>query len=195
FAQGGARGRRRSRRHRHEDARHRRRVRQRSLDRQPAAPCADPAARVGDLRHPGQRAGRDAVVEEALRAPRPERVRQPAHVALRELVGGGVFQMPADCTVMHDGKLRQLFEQYWQTPQLGALERMKLYKLAWDLIGSEFAGRHLQYEKFYAGASFIVRNHSFREAPWQDFHRLVEDLMASYDIPPKHEKTRSRRVA
>jgi len=39
---------------------------------------------------------------------------------------------------------------------------MKLYKLAWDLIGSEFAGRHLQYEKFYAGASFIVRNHSFR---------------------------------
>ena len=43
---------------------------------------------------------------------------------------------------------------------------MKLYKLAWDLIGSEFAGRHLQYEKFYAGASFIVRNHNFREAPW-----------------------------
>jgi 4-hydroxyphenylacetate 3-monooxygenase len=41
---------------------------------------------------------------------------------------------------------------YWQTPQLGAVERMKLYKLAWDLIGSEFAGRHLQYEKFYAGA-------------------------------------------
>ena len=37
---------------------------------------------------------------------------------------------------------------------------MKLFKLAWDMIGSEFAGRHLQYEKFYAGASFIIRNHS-----------------------------------
>jgi 4-hydroxyphenylacetate 3-monooxygenase len=76
-----------------------------------------------------------------------------------------------------------MFETYWQTPQLPALERMKLYKLAWDLIGSEFAGRHLQYEKFYAGASFIVRNHNFREAPWNHYHRVVDDLMASYDIP------------
>ena len=78
-----------------------------------------------------------------------------------------------------------MFETYWQTPQLGALERMKLYRLAWDLIGSEFAGRHLQYEKFYAGASFIVRNHSFREAPWDGFHAVVDELMRSYDVPPK----------
>jgi len=67
---------------------------------------------------------------------------------------------------------------------------MKLYKLAWDLIGSEFAGRHLQYEKFYAGASFIVRNHSFREAPWRDFHRVVDELMASYDVPAPRETAR-----
>jgi 4-hydroxyphenylacetate 3-monooxygenase len=105
--------------------------------------------------------------------------------ALRELCGGGIFQMPADITVMHDAKLRQMFETYWQTPQLGAVERMKLYKLAWDLIGSEFAGRHLQYEKFYAGASFIVRNHSFREAPWEGFHKVVDDLMATYDVPAR----------
>jgi 4-hydroxyphenylacetate 3-monooxygenase len=105
--------------------------------------------------------------------------------ALRELCGGGIFQMPADASVMHEPKLKALFETYWQTPQLAALERMKLYKLAWDLIGSEFAGRHLQYEKFYAGASFIVRNHSFREAPWNGYHKVVDDLMASYDIPAR----------
>jgi len=103
--------------------------------------------------------------------------------ALRELCGGGIFQMPADISVMHDPKLRAQFEQYWQTPQLQAVERMKLYKLAWDLIGSEFAGRHLQYEKFYAGASFIVRNHNYREAPWDGYHKVVEDLMAGYDVP------------
>ena len=103
--------------------------------------------------------------------------------ALRELCGGGIFQMPADISVMKDAKLKRQFEAYWQTPQLGAAARMKLYKLAWDLIGSEFAGRHLQYEKFYAGASFIIRNHNFRETPWDDFHKVVDDLMASYDIP------------
>jgi 4-hydroxyphenylacetate 3-monooxygenase len=103
---------------------------------------------------------------------------------LRELSGGGVFQMPASVTVMHDPALRQQFETYWHTPQMPALARVKLFKLVWDLVGSEFAGRHLQYEKFYAGASFIVRNHSYREAPWDQFHKIADDLMASYDAPP-----------
>jgi len=42
-----------------------------------------------------------------------------------------------------------------------------------------------------------VRNHSFREAPWTDFHRLVDDLMAGYDVPPKNQgrTTFSRKVA
>ena len=59
---------------------------------------------------------------------------------LRELCGGGVFQMPASVTVMHDPHLEKLFETYWQTPQLDAVRRFKLFKLAWDLVGSEFAG-------------------------------------------------------
>ena len=67
------------------------------------------------------------------------------------------------------------------TPQGDAVTRMKLFKLAWDMVGTEFAGRHLQYEKFYAGASFIIRNHSYRETDWAEFNTLVEDLMASYD--------------
>jgi 4-hydroxyphenylacetate 3-monooxygenase len=64
---------------------------------------------------------------------------------------------------MKDPELARDFQTYWQSPQLDAVARMKLFKLAWDIVGSEFAGRHQQYEKFYAGASFIVRNHSFRE--------------------------------
>ena len=102
---------------------------------------------------------------------------------LRELSGGGVFQMPASVSVMHDPDLKSLFEIYWQTPQLPALDRVKLFKLVWDIVGSEFAGRHLQYEKFYAGASFIVRNHNFREAPWDDFHAYADDLLKSYGVP------------
>ena len=79
------------------------------------------------------------------------------------LCGGGVFQMPADISVLDDPELAKQFETYWQTPQADSVTRMKLFKLAWDMVGSEFAGRHLQYEKFYAGASFIIRNHSYRE--------------------------------
>jgi 4-hydroxyphenylacetate 3-monooxygenase len=69
-----------------------------------------------------------------------------------------------------------------------AVARMKLFRLAWDMVGSEFAGRHLQYEKFYAGASFIIRNHSYREADWDGFNKLVEDLMAGYEAPAQATK-------
>ena len=102
---------------------------------------------------------------------------------LRELCGGGVFQMPADISVMNDPDMRTKFETYWQTPQMGAVERMKLFKLAWDMVGSEFAGRHQQYEKFYAGASFIIRNHSYRETNWAEFNGLIDKAMAAYDMP------------
>ena len=102
---------------------------------------------------------------------------------LRELCGGGVFQMPANISVMREPDLARNFQTYWQTPQGDAITRMKLFKLAWDMVGSEFAGRHLQYEKFYAGASFIVRNHTFRETDWAAFNRIVDDLMATYQYP------------
>ena len=102
---------------------------------------------------------------------------------LRELSGGGVFQMPASSSVIFDETLRTQFETYFQTPQLEALERMKLFKLVWDVVGSEFAGRQQQYEKFYAGASFIVRGHSFREADWDAYDRQVQDMLSRYTVP------------
>jgi hypothetical protein len=47
--------------------------------------------------------------------------------------------------------LRDRFERWWKTQSIEAIERHKLYKLAWDIVGTEFAGRHMLYEKFYAG--------------------------------------------
>jgi 4-hydroxyphenylacetate 3-monooxygenase len=102
---------------------------------------------------------------------------------LRELCGGGVFQMPADISVLEDPKLAKEFFANWDTPQLDAVSRMKLFKLAWDLVGTEFAGRHQQYEKFYAGNSLVVRNNSYLHAHWDALHKVVDDLLASYGPP------------
>ncbi len=93
------------------------------------------------------------------------------------------FQMPADISVLDDPEMARQFDTFWQTPQADSITRMKLFKLAWDMTGSEFAGRHLQYEKFYAGASFIIRNHSYRETDWNEFNMLVDKCMARYDVP------------
>ena len=93
--------------------------------------------------------------------------------------------MPASINVVKDEKLRKDFETYFQTPQMSASDRMKLFKLAWDVVGSEFAGRQQQYEKFYAGASFIIKNHSYRETPWDYFDGVVDNIMSRYQDPQK----------
>ncbi len=102
---------------------------------------------------------------------------------VRELMGAGVFLMPADASVMDEPDLRERFEEMWSTSGHTALQRMKLFRLAWDLLGSEFGMRQQHYEKFFPGPPYVVRDHNFREAPWAHFHGIVDDLMASYDLP------------
>jgi 4-hydroxyphenylacetate 3-monooxygenase len=91
--------------------------------------------------------------------------------------------MPASIDVVTDAALRDRFERWWKTPSIEAIERHKLYKLAWDIVGTEFAGRHMLYEKFYAGSSIVVRNQSDREAPWESFHATVDRLLSSIEVP------------
>ena len=61
---------------------------------------------------------------------------------------------------------------------------MKLLNLAWDLLGSDFAGRHMQYEKFYAGPALrdeqLQLSRPGRGTSGQD---SVDELLASYDAP------------
>ena len=102
---------------------------------------------------------------------------------VRELLGGGPFQMPADISVVKDPEMRETFETYWSVPGQSAIERMKVLKLAWDLLGSEFAGRHAQYEKFYAGPGFLVSGYSYRHLPWEEYEADLDETMNRYDVP------------
>ena len=54
---------------------------------------------------------------------------------VRELLGGGPFQMPADISVVKDPEMRETFETYWSVPGQSAIERMKVLKLAWGPAG------------------------------------------------------------
>ena len=82
-------------------------------------------------------------------------------------------------------------------PAVTAQQRARqgqFYKLAWDAVGSEFGSRHQQYEMFYAGATFVTKAHSFRTYDWDRATRLVDAMLAGYDLPapadpwPPHDK-------
>ena len=101
--------------------------------------------------------------------------------AVRELMGGGPFQMPADASVLDDPATAEKFESYWSVPGQSAAARMRLIKLGWDLLGSDFAGRHAQYEKFYAGPRHIVQLYSYDTAPWDALGATVDAALKLSD--------------
>jgi 4-hydroxyphenylacetate 3-monooxygenase len=99
---------------------------------------------------------------------------------IRELMGGGQFQFPASIDILGDPDLGKVFTTYWTAGPHAAADRMKLFKLAWDLIGSDHASRATSYEKFFVGPALAVRNYNFINAPWDELHRIAEDFMATY---------------
>jgi 4-hydroxyphenylacetate 3-monooxygenase len=99
---------------------------------------------------------------------------------VRELSGGGVLQMPADVSVFANPRTREVFERLWWMPTSSAVDRFKLMKLAWDILGTDFAGRHAQYERFYMGPAFIVRSHNNRECGWDKIQSQIDGLLESY---------------
>jgi len=48
-----------------------------------------------------------------------------------------------------DGPLAAVIEQYYQARGAGARDRIRLFRLAWDLIGSDLGSRGELYERFY----------------------------------------------
>lgn len=100
----------------------------------------------------------------------------------RELCGGGLIQLPSSAADFTSPQTQGDIERYVRSPDYSAYQRVKLLKLAWDLVGSEFAGRHEQYEKFYAGAPFIVRQHMLRNYDFKKAGELVDCALAGYDL-------------
>lgn len=97
---------------------------------------------------------------------------------LRMVCGGGVIQVPSSVADLLDDDAGADFRRYVRSPGVPAEERIKLFKLAWDVIGSEFAGRHQQYEIFYSGGPEVARRYAFRNYDWGEGARQVERLLA-----------------
>jgi 4-hydroxyphenylacetate 3-monooxygenase len=102
---------------------------------------------------------------------------------IRDLAGGGLIMVPSSIADFDDPGLAAIIDKTQKSPVFSPQERVKFFKLAWDALGSEFASRHVQYEMFYAGASFVTRGHSYRTFDWATCKGMVDDLMGSYPTP------------
>ena len=100
--------------------------------------------------------------------------------ALRELGGGGFIAMPSSDSFAAPETAEDV-DRYYGSATMTAHDRVKLLKVMWDLVGSEFAGRQLQYEMFYSAAQHIADLHVFRAFDWEVGRDLVRRSLEGYD--------------
>ena len=106
---------------------------------------------------------------------------------MRGLLGGSVIQLPATVEELRSPESRADIERYVQWPKASGRERVKLLKLIWDALGSEFGSRHLQYEMFYAGEPAAIQSREFRTFDWTAVEKLVDSCLAGYDFDERHD--------
>ncbi|MFB7372084.1 4-hydroxyphenylacetate 3-hydroxylase family protein [Streptomyces sp. NPDC056222] len=101
---------------------------------------------------------------------------------IKLLAGGALVQTPASGRDLLHPELGRLVQQYFRTPGHPAEDRIKLLKLAWDALGSEFAGRHEQYERFYHGAPHVYLTMQTWAGAADHCEGLAQACLDGYDL-------------
>jgi 4-hydroxyphenylacetate 3-monooxygenase len=110
----------------------------------------------------------------ALRGEMPKWI--PQANELLQLVGGGGF-MATPSKADLAGPLRPLIDKYYQAAGAGAERRIRLFRLAWDYLGSDLGGRGELYERFYLSDSYRMTALAYTIADKTFPESLVEQFL------------------
>jgi 4-hydroxyphenylacetate 3-monooxygenase len=95
---------------------------------------------------------------------------------LIQLIGGGGFMCtPTEADM--NGPMRPTIDRYYQAAGADAERRIRLFRLAWDYIGSELGGRSELYERFYLQDSYRMTALAYRVADKSLPEALVEQFL------------------
>jgi 4-hydroxyphenylacetate 3-monooxygenase len=93
-----------------------------------------------------------------------------------------VIQVPSSYKELVNPETAPDVKRYIRATGVPAEERIKLFKLAWDVVGSEFGGRHHQYEMFYAGAPYVAKGYAYRNYRYEETVDLVDSFLETYGL-------------
>ena len=106
---------------------------------------------------------------------------------IESILGSALIYQNSHAADFQSPELRPYLDKYLRgSDGTDAVARIKLMKLLWDAMGTEFGGRHELYERNYAGAPETVRVLTLQMAQnsglAQRLRGFVEQCMAEYDL-------------
>jgi 4-hydroxyphenylacetate 3-monooxygenase len=95
---------------------------------------------------------------------------------IQQLSAGGLMLTPSEADLK--GPLSADIEKFYQGVDLKAKDRIQLFRLAWDLIGTEFGARQTLYERYFNGDIVQLRQRRFAS---YDYSRADAVLASFFD--------------
>jgi 4-hydroxyphenylacetate 3-monooxygenase len=95
----------------------------------------------------------------------------------REMAGSAFITLPSSDADFANPEIAADLERYMRSASSDAKTRVKLMRLIWDFLGSEFGSRHQQYEKFYGGPSFVAKQTLYRVFDFKRAGALVDKAL------------------
>ena len=85
----------------------------------------------------------------------------PRFSEIIQLIGAsGMVSLPTEKAF--DSEIRAELDQYLQAEGMNAVDRVKLFRLAWDLTMSSFGTRQTQYERYFFGDPIRLSSNLYR---------------------------------
>ncbi len=75
----------------------------------------------------------------------------PRVIEVLQTIGAGGYMLMPTGADFATPEIAENMQRYYQGAGVASLDRVRLFKLAWDLAGEGFGSRLLQYERYYAG--------------------------------------------
>jgi 4-hydroxyphenylacetate 3-monooxygenase len=114
-------------------------------------------------------------------------------------VTSGLIYLPSSARDLNNPQIDQYLAKYVRGSNgMDHVERIKILKLMWDAIGSEFGGRHELYEINYSGSQDEIRLQCLRQAQssgnMDKMMAMVDRCLSEYDqngwtVPHLHNNT------
>ena len=105
---------------------------------------------------------------------------------IEKIVASGLIYLPSSNRDFDNPDIEKYLSKYVRGSNgMGHRERIKIMKLLWDAIGTEFGGRHELYERNYAGNHELIRMSALMNAKGtgalSEMEALAEACMNDYD--------------
>ena len=95
---------------------------------------------------------------------------------LQQIGAGGFMQVPSRFESFQ-GPTARLIDKYFSGAGVPADAKIKLFRLAWDLVGSQLGSRHQLYERYYAGDPVRMFANQYLHADRALYTKRVWDLI------------------